>query len=53
VVCGGWLYAVNGQGFDVESLQLIGQKGVVIDPDAANHRIVVKFEEEGICEIDI
>lgn len=53
VVCGDLLYAVNGQGFDVEGLQLIGQKGVVIDPEPDNHRVIVRFEEEGICEIDI
>lgn len=53
LVCGGLLYALNGQGYDVESMQLIGQKGVVIEPDVANHRVVVRFEEEGICEVDI
>lgn len=51
--CGELVYAVNETGSDVEHLQLIGGPGVVIDPDAENHRIYVRLEEEGICEVEI
>jgi len=51
--CGGLVYAVNSHGFDVEHLQLVGGQGVVIEPDPDNHRVVVRFEEEGICEVDV
>jgi len=53
VVCGGWLYSINSQGADVEHLQLLGGPGVVIDPQPASNRIIVRFDEEGICEVDI
>ena len=49
--CGGLVFAVNETGYDVEHLQLIGGPGVVIDPDADNHRIYVRLEEEGICSL--
>jgi hypothetical protein len=26
---------------------------VVVEPDAENHRVVVRFEEEGICKVDV
>lgn len=51
--CSGLVYAVNGQGFAVEQLQLVGGQGVLILPDADNHRIVVRFEEEGICQVEV
>ena len=51
--CSGMVYAVSGAGFGVEQLQLIGEQGVLVLPDADNHRIVIRFEEEGICEVDI
>ena len=53
VSCGELVYAVNGVGFNVEHLQLIGGPGVVIVPDAANHRIYVRLEEEGICDVEV
>lgn len=51
--CGGLIYAVNGHGVGVEHLQLIGSPGVLILPDADNNRIVVRFEEEGVCKVEV
>lgn len=51
--CGGLVYAINSHGFDVEHLQLVGGQGVVVEPDQDNYRVIVRFEEEGICEVDV
>lgn len=51
--CGGHVYAVEGHGFDVDELQLVGGPGVLILPNADKHRIVVILEEEGICEVEV
>jgi hypothetical protein len=51
--CGGLVYAINSHGFDVEHIQFVGGQGVVVEPDAENHRVVVRFEEEGICRVDV
>ena len=51
--CSGMVYAVENHGADVEDLQLVGGPGVLILPDADNHRIVVRLEEEGICEVEV
>jgi hypothetical protein len=53
VDCGNLVYAVNSHGFDVEHLQFVGGPGVVITPDAENHRVYVRLEEEGICEVEV
>ena len=53
VDCGDLVYAVNSHGFDVEHLQLVGGPGVAIEPDAANYRVYVRLEEEGICEVEV
>lgn len=51
--CGGLVYGINGHGFPAEHLQFVGEKGVVILPDADNHRVWILLEEEGICRVDI
>ena len=51
--CSGMVYAVEDHGFGVESLQLVGGPGVLILPDADNHRVVVRLEEEGLCEVGV
>jgi hypothetical protein len=53
VGCGGLVYAINDTGYDVEELQLVGGRGIVIEPDAANHTVYVRIDEEGICEVDV
>ena len=51
--CSGMVYSVENHGADVEDLQLVGGPGVLVLPDADNHRIVVRLEEEGICEVEV
>lgn len=51
--CGGLVYGINGHGFPAEHLQFVGDKGVVILPDADNHRVFILLEEEGLCRVDI
>lgn len=51
--CSGMVYAVESHGFGVEELQLVGGPGVLILPDADNHRIVIRLEEEGICSVEV
>lgn len=51
--CSGMVYAVENHGAAVEALQLVGGPGVLVLPDADNHRIVVRLEEEGICEVEV
>ncbi|HSN72866.1 MAG TPA: hypothetical protein VLT59_15220 [Steroidobacteraceae bacterium] len=51
--CGGLVYGINGHGYPAEHLQLVGEKGVVILPDADNHRVFILLEEEGLCRVDI
>lgn len=52
--CDELVLAVNGHGFDVEALHLVGGPGVVVKPDPeTDHTILVKIEEEGICDVEI
>jgi len=53
LVCGGLLYAINGVGFDAEQLQLTGGPGVAIVPEPLQNRVIVRLEEEGICEVEV